>query len=79
MKWLIVVLFNTIHGDIYIFTDPNFESREACMEAVLTKKETILGKILAEYGTVPPIRGVNCLQEKTIDEIFERFEEEIKT
>ena len=34
MNWLIVVVFATMAGDVYIFTDPKFETREACMSSI---------------------------------------------
>ena len=70
MKWLIVVIFATMYGDVYIFTEPTFENREACMESVISEKEVLLQKLFLEYGRIMPIRGVNCLEEETINKIL---------
>ena len=55
MKWLIVVIFATMYGDVYIFTEPTFENRKACMESVISEKEVLLQKLFLEYGRVMPI------------------------
>ena len=39
MKWLIVVLFATIEGDIYVFENPSFESEQACREFIMDKQQ----------------------------------------
>ena len=39
MKWLIVVMFQTMAGDVYIFTDPKFDTRDACMASVNNKED----------------------------------------
>jgi len=73
MKWLVVVMFATMQNDIYIFTDPSFETREACY-ATLTKEEHIYKyttKLFQEYGKPMPVLAVNCLQENTIEEILQ--------
>ena len=75
MTWMIVVIFATLAGDVYIFTDPTFETREACMESVISEKEVLLQKLFLEYGRIMPIRGVNCLEEETIKEILEKAEQ----
>ena len=42
MNWLVVVLFATMAGDVYIFTTPKFETRQECMRT-LTHPDTIGG------------------------------------
>jgi len=73
MNWLIVVIFATMTGDVYIFTEPEFSSREECMASVLDPEDQkgYVAKLTHEYGKVMPIRGVNCLQEDTIKKIIE--------
>ena len=34
MNWLIVVVFATGLGDLYVFTNPTFETRQECMMTV---------------------------------------------
>lgn len=74
MTWMIVVLFQTITGDVYIFTDPTFETREACMASVYNPEDQkrYVAKLTHEYGRVMPILAVNCLEKDTIQEILEK-------
>lgn len=76
MTWMIVVIFATLAGDVYIFTDPTFETRRECMLAVIdpAKQAGYLAKLEQEYGGALPIRGINCLEADTIKEILEEAE-----
>ena len=72
MKWLIVVLFATMEGDLYVFTDPTFETQKEC-RAFITDREKIpmlVEKLNMEYGVPMPIQGVNCIQEELFKEIM---------
>ena len=73
MKWLMVVLFATMQGDIYIFTTPEFDSREECITSAKDpqEQEKYIRKLVLEYGRVMPIHGINCLQEDEIKRIIE--------
>ena len=73
MNWLMVVLFATLQGDIYIFTDPKFDSREDCIAAAMNPEEQkkYVRKLIIEYGKVMPIHGINCLQQDEIKRIIE--------
>jgi hypothetical protein len=73
MNWLMVVLFATIQGDIYIFTEPKFDSREECIAAAMNPEEQkkYVRKLIIEYGKVMPIHGINCLQQDEIKRIIE--------
>ena len=31
MKWFVVIIFNTVPGDIFIFHEPEFKSKEECL------------------------------------------------
>lgn len=73
MKWLIVVIFATAQGDVYIFNKPTFNSRAECMQSVMVDRDILLQKLLIEYGRPLPIRGVNCLDENTINDIMNKF------
>jgi hypothetical protein len=80
MKWLIVVMFQTMAGDVYIFTDPKFDTRDACMASVNNKEDQkkYIQKLVIEYKKVMPIMAVNCLQEDKIKEILEEYQGEVK-
>lgn len=72
MTWLIVVIFQTMTGDVYIFTDPTFETRDACMASIYNKEDQkkYVQKLTHEYGKVMPILAVNCLEEDHINKIL---------
>ena len=76
MNWLVVVLFATLYSDIYVFTEPTFNSRDECMASVYNPADikNYTYKLLLEYGEPMPILGINCLQE---DEIKRLIEEEV--
>jgi len=74
MNWLIVVIFATVTGDVYIFTDPKFDTRQQCLDSVRSTEDQqgYIRQLMREYGEVMPIAGVNCLQEDTIREIMKK-------
>ena len=74
MKWLIVVVFATMQGDVYIFTEPKFDTRQQCLDSVRSTEDQkgYIKQLLKEYGEVIPIAGINCLQEDVINEILEK-------
>ena len=77
MTWLVVVLFANVAGDVYIFTNPTFETRDECM-TTLYNPENIAGytaKLVEEYGRTIPIKAVNCLEEDEIKKIIQGVEE----
>ena len=39
MKWLIVILFATMEGDIYVFENPSFETEKACREFIMDRQQ----------------------------------------
>ena len=74
MKWLVVVMFATMEGDVYIFTDPSFDTREECT-ATLTQEQSVYNyttKLFEEYGKPMPVLAVNCLDQNTIKEILQK-------
>ena len=75
MKWLMVVIFATAAGDVYIFKKPTFESREACIASVQDPKaqRQYIEKLVKEYGRVMPIHGINCLEEDELKEIMKEY------
>lgn len=72
MKWFIVVMFYTLHGDIYIFTEPTFDTREECVASVKdpAKIPAYSRKLVLEYGRLLPIQAINCLEEKQIENLL---------
>lgn len=74
MKWLVVVLFNTMAGDIYVFTDPTFTTQQECVEAISSKSSIgpMVEKLIIEYGSLPPIRTVVCIEEQKFKDIIEK-------
>ena len=81
MTWMIVVLFQTLAGDVYIFTDPTFETRDACMASIYNKEDQkrYVAKLTHEYGRVMPILAVNCLEKDTIKEILDKQNTDTET
>jgi hypothetical protein len=77
MNWLIVVVFATMTGDVYIFTDPKFDTREECVASIKDPNMVPVysKKLVMEYGRLLPIRGLNCLQEDEIKRIIKGVEE----
>jgi hypothetical protein len=75
MNWLIVVVFATMAGDVYIFTDPKFDTKEACMTSIKDPQAQVgyIEKLVEEYQRQMPIHMVNCLQEDVINEILEKY------
>ena len=78
MKWLVVVLFATMHGDVYIFTDPHFEDRESCIASISDREQTqkYIAKLVMEYKRLMPIRALNCVDEATINKILKDMDED---
>ena len=48
MKWFVVIIFNTTPGDVYIFHEPVFKSREECLVTLWESKEAVKQKLLQE-------------------------------
>jgi len=72
MTWLVVVLFATGFGDMYIFEDPKYETREECMASLhqpdMVQKYT--QKLLEEYQRFMPIQLVNCIEQEHLKQIL---------
>jgi hypothetical protein len=77
MNWLIVVVFATMTGDVYIFTDPKFDTREECVASIKDPNMVPVysKKLVMEYGRLLPILGLNCLQEDEIKRIIQSVKE----
>jgi len=78
MKWLIVVLFATAHGDVYIFTEPSFDDRATCMASIKDPEDQkrYVQKLVLTYNRLLPIMAVNCLSEETIEDILSKNKDE---
>ena len=73
MKWLIVAIFANIEGDVYIFTDPTFDTKIECEQSIRNPEMIpfYVQKIISEYnGTPPKLKTIGCLDEKTIGDIL---------
>ena len=76
MKWLVVVLFANMQGDVYIFTEPSFDTRDECVATLYDPKHIAdyTMKLVQEYGRKIPIRAINCLDQDTIKEILDKYD-----
>tara|TARA_B100000085_G_scaffold82387_1_gene74273 strand:+ start:685 stop:918 length:234 start_codon:yes stop_codon:yes gene_type:complete len=76
MKFVIVILFATM-GDLYVFTEPSFETKNECMEFLLKEesKELILTKLYMEYGKPRAIQALNCIEQKEFERIIRGTQE----
>jgi len=70
MKWFVVIIFNTLAGDIYVFKQPEFDTRDECMITLMQSRDAILQKLLLEYGEPMPIKAVNCVEEEVLKEVL---------
>lgn len=73
MKWFIVVIFMASEDyPLYIFTDPTFGSREECIASVTNPNHIpgYVNKLAEEYGYVPNITGINCINEDIYSKIY---------
>jgi len=77
MKWLIVVLFATAQGDVYIFTEPTFDDKATCMASINNPEDQkkYVQKLVMVYNRLLPIMAVNCLSEETIKDILSKEKE----
>ena len=70
MKWLVVIIFNTLAGDIFVFQEPVFDTRDECMITLIQSRDAILQKLLLEYGEPMPIEAVNCVRQDVIEKVL---------
>ena len=71
MKWLVVVVFATVGGDVYIFNTPEFDTQEECRYSLKVDAQDYIQKLIIEYGGFMPVLAVDCLTEDTIQEILD--------
>ena len=67
MKWFVVIIFNTLAGDIFVFNEPAFDTRDECMITLIQSRDAILQKLILEYGEPMPIEAVNCVRQDVIE------------
>ena len=70
MKWFVVIIFNTLAGDIFVFNEPAFDTRDECMITLIESRDLILQKLLLEYGEPMPIEAVNCVRQDVIEKVL---------
>lgn len=70
MKWFVVIIFNTLAGDIFVFQEPAFDTRQECMITLIQSRDAILQKLLLEYGEPMPIEAVNCVRQDVIEKVL---------
>ena len=73
MKWFIVVIFLTADEyPLYAFTNPTFDSQEECMASIVNPEHipSYVAHLIQEFGYVPPIDGINCINEKIYNELY---------
>ena len=82
MKWLIVVLFLldpnadvTADRDLYVFTDPTFDSREQCELDIVDPAvyPALVHKLMLEYKYPRKIQNVFCVSEKELEQLIGAF------
>lgn len=73
MKWVVIVLFATGQGDLFIFNKPQFNTRDECLAALLNPvdREKMLIRLLEEYGKPMPIELVNCVDYEKVMNILQ--------
>ena len=70
MKWFVVIIFNTLAGDIFVFNKPAFDTRDECMITLIQSRDAILQKLILEYGEPMPIEAVNCVRQDVIEKVL---------
>tara|TARA_X000001036_G_C20049331_1_gene550246 strand:+ start:29 stop:292 length:264 start_codon:yes stop_codon:yes gene_type:complete len=82
MKWFIVVLFMqtanapiSADREIYVFTDPTFESQLQCESDVVDPAvyPALVQKLLLEYKYPRKIQNVFCIEQKELEELIGRL------
>ena len=72
MNWYILVMFmEWAPYPIYVFTEPAFETKEACIESLLDPEKIpeYLNHLFLEFGTPMPVKGVNCINQDMLEQL----------
>lgn len=74
MTWFLVAIMATMHpgGDVevFMFTEPTFESVEQCLAYPQTNSQAIIRKLAEEFKGAP-IQNLLCATEEQIKKAFE--------
>ena len=49
MKFLMIIIFATA-GDLYVFTEPSFDTKKECMSFMINNGPVLSEKLLQVYG-----------------------------
>ena len=71
MQWVAIFLFATM-GDIYVLTDPSFDTRKECMDFLIEERPSVQQKLIMEYGYMREIKLVNCMRHDEFLDIIQR-------
>lgn len=70
MKWLIVILMMNVYSDgsrdTYVYTNPKYDTLNACIEAVHRDALALEAHMRLEYGS-QPIHTIYCMRENLIE------------
>ena len=71
MQWVAIFLFATM-GDIYVLTDPSFDTKKECMEFLIEERPAVQQKLIMEYGYLREIEVINCMRHDEFLDIIQR-------
>ena len=69
MKFLMILIFATA-GDLYVFTEPSFDTKKECMSFMINNGPVLSEKLLQVYGYPKEIQAVNCMTEDEFTKIM---------
>ena len=71
MKFLMIIIFATA-GDLYVFTEPSFDTKKEFMSFMINKDDVIEVKNYYKYMIYIPkeIQAVNCMTEDEFTKIM---------
>ena len=71
MQWVAIFLFATM-GDIYVLTDPSFDTKKECMDFLIEERPAVQQKLIMEYGYMRKIELINCMRHDEFLDIIQR-------
>ena len=71
MQWVAIFLFATM-GDIYVLTDPSFDTKKECMDFLIKERPAVQQKLIMEYGYMRKIELINCMRHDEFLDIIQR-------
>ena len=69
MKFLMIIIFATA-GDLYVFTEPSFDTKKECMSFMINNGPVLSEKLLQVYVYPKEIQAVNCMTEDEFTKIM---------